>query len=200
LQTQTLLTPTADIDAAKASLRRAATERRRAALRRGPQAGEAVRDNFLAAIRVPSGTSVSAYWPLEEEFDPRPLLTELHRRGHPVGLPVILGKGQPLLFRRWEPAMELMRGSFRVMTPPPGAPEIIPRLLLVPLLAFDRAGYRLGYGGGFYDRTIAKLRATGEALAVGVAFAALEVPAVPRDDTDQPLDWIVTEREAIRIG
>ena len=200
LLTQTLLTPSADIDAAKAALRRDATERRRAALRASSEAGEAVRENFLAAIAVPTGSPVSAYWPLEEEFDPRPLFTELHRRGHPVGLPVILGKGQPLLFRRWEPATELVRGPFRVLTPPPSAPEIIPRLLLVPLLAFDRAGYRLGYGGGFYDRTIAKLRTTGQALAVGVTFAALEVPAVPRDDTDQPLDWIVSEREAIRIG
>jgi len=200
LLTQALLTPSAEIDAAKASLRRAAAECRRAALRSNPQAGDAVRDNFLDAIEVPAGASVSAYWPLEEEFDPRPLFTDLHRRGHPVGLPVILGKGQPLLFRRWEPATDLVRGPFRVLTPPPDASEIIPRLLLVPLLAFDRAGYRLGYGGGFYDRTIAKLRDGGEALAVGVTFAALEVPAVPHDDTDQPLDWIVSEREAIRIG
>jgi 5-formyltetrahydrofolate cyclo-ligase len=200
LPTQTLLTPSSAIDAAKAALRRDATERRRAAVRDNPSAGAAVRDNFLGAVEVPAGIPVSAYWPLEEEFDPRPLFTALHRRGHPIGLPVILGKGQPLLFRRWEPATELVRGPFRVMTPPPTAPEIIPKLLLVPLLAFDRAGYRLGYGGGFYDRTIDKLRAAGEALAVGVTFAALEVPAVPRDDTDQPLDWIVTEREAIRIG
>jgi 5-formyltetrahydrofolate cyclo-ligase len=159
-----------------------------------------VRDNFLCAIKVPAGIPISAYWPLEEEFDPRALFTALHRRGHPIGLPVILGKGQPLLFRRWEPAMELVRGAFRVMTPPPTAPEIVPQVLLVPLLAFDRAGYRLGYGGGFYDRTIAKLRKAGEAVAVGVTFAALEVPEVPHDETDQPLDWIVTEREAIRAG
>ena len=199
LLTQTLLTPKGEVDAAKVALRRAATERRRLAVRDNPHAGEAVRDNFLAAIGVPAGVAVSAYWPLEEEFDPRPLFTELHRRGHPIGLPVILGKGQPLLFRRWQPAMELVRGAFRVMTPPPTSPEIVPELLLVPLLAFDRGGYRLGYGGGFYDRTIAKLGSTGEALTVGVTLAALEVPAVPRDDTDQPLDWIVTEREAIRI-
>jgi len=200
LLTQTLFTPSADIDAAKASLRRDATERRRAAVQGNPDAGAAVRDNFLGAIKTAVGIPISAYWPLEEEFDPRPLFTALHRRGHPVGLPVILGKGQPLLFRRWEPATELVRGSFRVMTPPPTAPEIIPRLLLVPLLAFDHAGYRLGYGGGFYDCTIAKLRNAGEALAVGVTFADLEVPAVPRDETDQPLDWIVTERETIRVG
>ncbi len=193
-------TASADIDAAKASLRRKAAERRRAAVHDNPNAGVAVRDHFLAAVKVPAGIPISAYWPLEEEFDPRSLFMELHRRGHPVGLPVIPGKGQPLLFRRWEPATELVRGSFRVMTPPPTAPEIIPGLLLVPLLAFDRAGYRLGYGGGFYDRTIAKLRNAGEALAVGVTFADLEIPAVPRDETDQPLDWIVTEREAIRVG
>jgi 5-formyltetrahydrofolate cyclo-ligase len=200
LLTQTLLTPSADTDTAKASLRREATERRRAAVRDNPDAGAAVRDNFLGAVKVPAGIPISAYWPLEEEFDPRPLFTALHCRRHPIGLPVILGKGQPLLFRRWEPTTELVRGSFRVMTPPPTAPEIVPKVLLVPLLAFDRAGFRLGYGGGFYDRTIAKLRAVGEALAVGVTFAALEVPAVPRDQTDQTLDWIVTEREAIRVG
>jgi len=200
LLTQTLLTTSADTDTAKASLRRDATERRRAAVRDNPDAGAAARDNFLGAVKVAEGIPISAYWPLEEEFDPRPLFMALHRRGHPIGLPVILGKGQPLLFRLWEPASELVRGAFRVMTPPPIAPELVPQMLLVPLLAFDRAGYRLGYGGGFYDRTIAKLRAVGEALAVGVTFAALEVPTVPRDDTDQPLDWIVTDREAIRIG
>jgi 5-formyltetrahydrofolate cyclo-ligase len=200
LLTHTSLSPPPETGAAKASFRRAATERRRVAVRDNPNAGAAVRDNFLAAIKLPAAIPVSAYWPLEDEFDPRPLFVELHRRGHPIGLPAILGKGQPLLFRRWQPATELVRGSFRVMTPPPTAPEVIPNLLLVPLLAFDRAGYRLGYGGGFYDRTIAKLRNAGEALAVGVTFAALEVPSVPRDETDQPLDWIVTEREAIRVG
>src|SRR5262249_36567361 len=143
LLTQTLLTPSADIDAAKAALRRDAAERRRAAIRDCPDAGTAVRDNFLAAIKVSAEAPVSAYWPLEEEFDPRALFPALHRRGHPVGLPVILGRGQPLLFRRWDPAAQLVRGPFRVMTPPPTAPEIVPKLLLVPLLAFDRAGYRL---------------------------------------------------------
>ena len=197
---QTLLAGAADVEAAKKALRGEAAARRRAAARGVPAAGVAVRDNFLASIAVPAGIAVSAYWPLEEEFDPRPLFQALHRRGHPIGLPVILGRGQPLLFRRWEPNIELVRGSFRVLTPPSSAPEVTPGLLLVPLLAFDRAGYRLGYGGGFYDRTIAKLRAAGAPLAVGVAFAAQEVAAVPHDDTDQPLDWIVTEREAMHVG
>jgi 5-formyltetrahydrofolate cyclo-ligase len=192
--------PITDVDVAKRALRRAAAERRRAAAERAPEAGLGVRDNFLRAIAVPGRIPVSAYWPLADEFDPRPLFLELHGRGHPIGLPVVVGRGVPLAFRRWEPGMELVRGSFRVLTPAADAPEIIPKLLLVPLLAFDRAGYRLGYGGGFYDRTIATLRAAGPAIAVGVAFAAQEVPAVPRDDTDQPLDWIVTEREAIHVS
>jgi len=180
-------------------MRRQAAERRRGALARRDAAAAAVRDMFLASIAIEARSAISAYWPLDDEFDPRPLFLDLHRRGHTVGLPVIVGRGEPLLFRRWRPGMELMQGSFRVMTPPTGEPEVKPATLLVPLLAFDRAGYRLGYGGGFYDRTIAKLRGEDGALAVGVAFAAQEVAAVPRDATDQPLDWIVTEREAMRI-
>jgi 5-formyltetrahydrofolate cyclo-ligase len=198
--TQPRIADAAVTDAAKRALRSAAAERRRAAPSDAPDAGRRVRDHFLGALRVPAGIPVSAYWPLEEELDPRPLFLELHHRGHPVGLPVILGKGRPLLFRRWHPEAALVRGAFRVMTPPADAPELVPTLLLVPLLAFDRAGYRLGYGGGFYDRTIAGLRAAGDVLAVGVAFAAQEVAAVPSDDTDQPLDWIVTDREAIEVS
>ncbi|HTO83568.1 MAG TPA: 5-formyltetrahydrofolate cyclo-ligase [Methylomirabilota bacterium] len=191
--------PPEDIDAAKRALRSAAAGRRRAAAPTLAHASEAVRDRFLAAVAVPAGKAVSGFWPLADEFDPRPLLQALRARGHRIGLPVVVGRGLPLLFRRWEPGMALVRGNFKVMTPPPDAPEVVPQILLVPLLAFDRAGYRLGYGGGFYDRTLAKLRAAGDALAVGVAFAMQEVPSVPRDDTDQPLDWIVTEREAIAI-
>jgi 5-formyltetrahydrofolate cyclo-ligase len=188
------------MESAKRSLRREAAERRRTALETCPEAGHAVRDRFLEALEPPASAVVSAYWPLADELDPRPLFVELHRRGHPIGLPVILGKRQPLLFRRWTPDVVLVRGAFRVMTPPAEAPEVVPRLLLVPLLAFDRAGYRLGYGGGFYDRTIATLRAEQDILAVGVALAAQEVAQVPRDDTDEPLDWIVTEREAINVS
>ncbi|MGH6928522.1 MAG: 5-formyltetrahydrofolate cyclo-ligase [Dongiaceae bacterium] len=198
--TETRIVAAADIERSKRDLRREAADRRRTAVQASPLAGLAVRDRFLAALRPAAGAAVSAYWPLDDEFDPRPLFMELHRRGHPIGLPVILARGQPLTFRRWTPGVALVRGPFRVMTPPVEAPEVVPQLLLVPLLAFDRAGYRLGYGGGFYDRTIAKLRAAGDVLAVGVALAAQEVAAVPRDDTDEPLDWVVTDRDAIRIS
>jgi 5-formyltetrahydrofolate cyclo-ligase len=188
------------VETAKRALRREAAERRRAAVRAAPQAGLALRDRFLAAMTPEAGVPASAYWPLDDELDPRPLFMALHGRGHPVGLPVIVAKGQPLLFRRWTPDAALVRGPFRVMTPPAEAQEVVPRLLLVPLLAFDRRGYRLGYGGGFYDRTIAKLRATDDVLAVGVGVAAQEADAVPHDETDEPLDWVVTDQEAIRIS
>jgi 5-formyltetrahydrofolate cyclo-ligase len=195
----------AEIDAAKAELRAVAAERRRHAVLSLPRSGEDLRDHFLAAIPVADHEIVSAFWPLADELDTRPLISALAARGHTIGLPVVIKRGLPLLFRRWLPDTALVQGSFRVMTPPPEAPEVVPSLLIVPLLAFDRAGYRLGYGGGFYDRTLHKLRggaagAKSGVLAVGVALSAQEVASVPRDDTDQPLDWIVTEREAFAIG
>lgn len=197
-----MTTTPAETDAAKAELRAVAAERRRQAALSLPHAGEDLRDRFLAAIPVAGHQIVSAFWPLADELDTRPLISALAARGHTIGLPVVIKRGLPLLFRRWAPDTTLVQGSFRVMTPPPEASEVVPSLLIVPLLAFDRAGYRLGYGGGFYDRTLHKLRggASGRVLAVGVALSAQEVASVPRDDTDQPLDWIVTEREAFAIG
>ena len=190
-----------DINAAKRELRVAAAERRRRALLSLPRSGEDLRYRFLTAIPTADHDAISAFWPLSDELDTRPLINALAARGHRIGLPLVIKRGQPLLFRLWTPGTELVQGNFRVMTPPPEAPEVVPSLLIVPLLAFDRAGYRLGYGGGFYDRTLHKLRsADGPVLAAGVALSAQEVPAVPRDDTDQPLDWIVTEREAFAIG
>jgi 5-formyltetrahydrofolate cyclo-ligase len=200
-----MTTTSAEIDAAKAELRAVAAERRRQAVLSLPRSGEDLRDRFLTAIPVAGHEIISAFWPLADELDTRPLISALAARGHTIGLPVVIKRGLPLLFRRWTPDTALVQGSFRVMTPPPEAPEVVPSLLIVPLLAFDRAGYRLGYGGGFYDRTLHKLRggavgAKSGVLAVGVALSAQEVAAVPRDDTDQPLDWIVTEREAFAIG
>lgn len=194
--------PDRSIVEAKRALRAEAAARRRAAVAALPPAlaGAKLRDVFLSAIALPPGVPVSGYWPLEAEIDPRPLIQHLHDAGHPIGLPVVLGPGRPLCFRRWHPGMALEQGSFRVLVPPADAQELIPAVVLAPLLAFDAAGYRLGYGGGFYDRTIAKLRAAGPVLCIGIAYAAQEVEAVPREATDQPLDWIVTEREARRIG
>jgi 5-formyltetrahydrofolate cyclo-ligase len=154
--------------------------------------------HFKQAIEVPAGAPISGFWPMGDEIDVKPLLAQLHASGHPIGLPVVLKKGEPLIFRQWHPGSSLVNGGFGTEVPPPSAPELEPQVLVVPLLAFDAEGYRLGYGGGFYDRTLDKLR-TGSAadpLAVGVAFSAQHVSRVPRDDFDQPLDWIVTEKAA----
>ena len=174
-----------------------AAERRAEAFVALPQAGADLARRFHDAVRLPRGAVVSGYWPLDGELDIRPLLAQIHQMGHPIGLPVVKGKGQPLLFRRWSPGAPLVQGSFKVMTPPEGVPEVEPDVLLVPLLAFDRAGYRLGYGGGFYDRTLEKRRREAHSgrpvLAIGIAFAAQETERLPQGPYDQRLDWIVTE-------
>ena len=163
------------------------------------EAAGALGARVLDSIDMPDGCAVSAYWPIGSELDPRELMRLLHERGHPVCLPVVTGTGRPLVFRAWAPGDTLEPAGFGTQAPTTGQPELTPRVLLVPMLAFDRDGYRLGYGGGFYDRTLGKLRAEGGVTAVGLAFAAQEVPAVPRDASDQRLDWIVTESEAIVI-
>jgi 5-formyltetrahydrofolate cyclo-ligase len=177
--------------------RRAAAERRAGAFASLPNAGHDLALRFHDAVHLPRGAVVSGYWPLAGELDIRPLLHQIHEQGHAIGLPVVKGKDQSLLFRRWSPGMALVQGSFKVLTPPEGAPEIEPDVLLVPLLAFDRDGFRLGYGGGFYDRTLEKRRHEAHSghriLAIGVGFAAQETVRLPRGPFDQRLDWIATE-------
>ncbi|MFQ5784258.1 MAG: 5-formyltetrahydrofolate cyclo-ligase [Alphaproteobacteria bacterium] len=188
----------ASLDQEKRALRIVARERRRAAhAAAGPGAASAAVANFFAAITPRDGCAVSGYWPMADEFDVRPLMTALHDRGHVCALPVVTGRGRPLVFRRWTPGMALDPAAFGTSVPPADAPEITPELLLVPLLAFDERGYRLGYGGGFYDRTLAGLRAAGRpALAVGVGFEGQRVDETPAAATDQRLDRLITERRA----
>lgn len=199
--TEPAMSEAIDINETKRSCRaRAVESRRAAALADDGTAGTRIAGNLLAAGMVPPGAPVSGFWPIRDEVDALTALRELAVRGHPVALPVVVGRGRPLVFRRWIESDGMATGPFGIREPLDGAPEIEPRVLLVPLLAFDRAGFRLGYGGGFYDRSLAGLRMAGDALAIGIAWAGQEVAAVPRDAHDQPLDWIVTEREAIRIG
>lgn len=173
--------------------------RRHAALADDGTAGTRIAEAVLASALVPAGAPVSGFWPIGDEVDALTALRALAARGHTVALPVVVGRGWPLVFRRWVEGDNMASGPFGIREPLDSAPEIAPRVLLVPLLAFDRDGFRLGYGGGFYDRSLAGLRQRGHALAVGVAWAGQEVPAVPHDAHDQRLDWIVTERELIRI-
>lgn len=180
---------------------RAAAQDRRSELSADAKARAsiAVRDHVLTRIPMPKGCTVSAFWSMGSEIDTRPLLRALHERGHTIGLPVTIKRGLPLVFRAWTPDLKLVSGGFGTHVPGPAQPEVVPRVVLVPLLTFDRDGYRLGYGGGFYDRTLAALRARGPVLAVGLAFAAQEVEAVPRGEHDQRLDWIVTEAGATKF-
>lgn len=184
----------------KTAARKAATAARKAAASAaGPDVAIRLADLMLGSVPVQGIAVVSGFLPIGSEIDVRPVLTRFANSGVDICLPVVLGTDMPLVFRRWREGDALIAEAFGTKAPAPSAPEVEPGLLLVPMLAFDRAGYRLGYGGGFYDRTLAKLRAAGSVLAVGVAFAGQEVAYVPHDMLDQPLDWIVTDREAIRV-
>ena len=147
------------------------------------------------------GQVVSAYWPFRTEIDPRPLMRRLIHLGAQIALPVTPAKGadQPVRFHLWSAQDILHPSAFGVHEPLPSAEVVEPDLLLVPLLAFDRQGGRLGYGAGHYDRTLERLRAIKPIRAIGLAFAAQEVGRVPTHDHDQPLDAILTERAFIKV-
>ena len=157
-------------------------------------------ESFDAALSPPNGLIVSGYHPIGNEANVMPLLKALSGRGHTIALPIVPRRGEPLVFRAWREGDAMDSGPFGIQEPRADAPAVRPDLILAPLLAFDRHGNRLGYGGGFYDRTIRAVRDFQPAMAVGIAYAAQETDSVPHDDGDVALDWIVTEREAIRAA
>ncbi len=178
------------VDLDKAAARKVAFAARKVAFARGQgQAAELLAD-LLAAYR---GRALAGYMAMRTEIDPTAAMAA--HQGT-VGVPVILGPGQALRFREWSPGCAMVEGEFGARIPAEGA-WVEPEVVIVPLVGFDARGYRLGYGGGFYDRTLAGLRARHPVLAVGFAFAAQELPEVPIDQFDQRLDVIVTE-EGVR--
>jgi 5-formyltetrahydrofolate cyclo-ligase len=186
--------------AEKAALRRL-MRKRRAAL--APEARAAaslvVRDwlvVWLTKGALAQGAAIAAYWPINDELDPRPAMSALLERGYRIALPAARAKSEPLVFRAWRPGALLEPDAMQIPAPLDAASELAPDLVLVPLLAFDAAGRRLGYGAGFYDRTLAALRSDRRVLAVGLAFSAQEVPEVPAGPEDATLDAIVTESGA----
>ncbi|CAN1515208.1 COG0212 5-formyltetrahydrofolate cyclo-ligase [Paracoccaceae bacterium] len=171
----------------KTLAREAAFAARKTAFAAGQgQAAEILAD-YLAGQ---AGRVLAGYMPMRTEIDPLPAMAA--HQG-PVGVPVIMAKATPLRFREWSPGARMVEGAFKALIPEDGA-WVEPQVLIVPLLAWDARGYRLGYGGGFYDRTLEGLRARVPVLAVGFAFAAQEVAEVPIDATDQRLDAMVTEK------
>ena len=183
----------------KATLRCEALARRHAAAKDSAQAGDSLRDRFLSAISLPARAVVSGFWPMGDEIDVRPLLEALIARSHPVALPTVVRRGEALVFRAWRPGDALAGGTLGTSVPAADQPELRPQIVITPLLAFDARGFRVGYGAGYYDMTLAQLRAAGNVLAVGVGYDAQEVDTVPIEDWDQPLDWIVTERRAFQV-
>ena len=192
-----------DLSERKAALRTEIYARRKIAhaadLAANGEMSRAAMDHFLAARLHTGAEVISGFRPIRTEIDVTPLMQALHAAGHRLCVPVIEGKGLPLKFREWAPGAEMVEGAFGALVPASGD-WLEPQLLIAPLLAFDTAGWRLGYGGGFYDRTLEALRAKRRTLAVGFAYAAQQVEDVPREPTDQRLDAIVTENGLIRPG
>ncbi|MBS0640117.1 MAG: 5-formyltetrahydrofolate cyclo-ligase [Proteobacteria bacterium] len=183
----------ATLDAAKQAMRKAVLARR--AGLDATACGEALAGHVLHDCPPPQGAIVSAFWPLGDEIDLRPLMRRLHDRGHPIVLPVTPKRGNPLSFRRWRPGDVMEQERFGTMRPI--GEEMAPDFLLVPLVAFDAACRRLGYGGGFYDRTLPELPSR---FRLGCAYAAQQVDAVPVGPYDIQLDAVATERGILRCG
>lgn len=173
---------------------------RRQALAARAQAGDAAAlTRHLADALAPfAGSVVAGYWPIRDEADPRPAMA---RHDGPLCLPVVLKRDTPLEFRAWDGTdATLEPGSFGTSHPRAAQPVLRPQVVIVPLAGFDRHGNRLGYGGGFYDRTLALLRAEGPVTAIGFAYAVQELPLIPVEPTDQPLDLIVTDRGVLDLS
>jgi 5-formyltetrahydrofolate cyclo-ligase len=181
----------------KRDLRRAMQTHRDVLEGKDPYAALAVRDRFLRNIVLPPNSVISSYVAIGSEINPAPLIAALRGQGHRIALPVVTGRGVPLIFRLHQSGDALSAGVMSLMEPPADAPLIEPDILLVPLLAFDHDKFRVGYGGGYYDRTLTFLRAHKKIMAVGMGYAGQEVPNVPIGSHDEPLDKIITENQVI---
>ena len=144
-------------------------------------------------LEIAPGTIVSGYSPIRSEIDPVPLMRALGAQGARLALPAVMARGKSLAFRAWSPDDRLMLGPLGILEPSPAAAEIIPDIMLVPLAAFDRLGHRIGYGAGHYDFTLAHLRKVKPIAAIGLAFSAQEIEAVPALQHDVRLDYVLTE-------
>jgi 5-formyltetrahydrofolate cyclo-ligase len=187
------------IDEQKAIIRRDAVTRREAL----PPDQRAAAAATIAArpfpIDIPPGAIVSGFSPLKSEVNPFPLMRSLAGGGARLALPVVAGRGKPLIMRKFAFGDALASGQWGIREPTADAAEVAPDVLLVPLLAFDRTGNRMGYGAGYYDMTITKFRAMKSIVAIGIAYAAQEILAVPVTERDARLDLVLTEREVIDL-
>jgi 5-formyltetrahydrofolate cyclo-ligase len=186
-----------DSEPTKADLRAAALAKRDAL----PAAERQAAAETIAArglpVEVTQGAIVSGFMPMKTEINPLPLLRKLAAAGAQLALPAIAGRGKPLIMRAWQVGGPLKAGQWGIREPMADAAKVAPDILIVPLACFDRAGHRIGYGAGYYDMTINALRAKKKVVAIGIAFAAQEIPRVPATERDECLDLVLTEREVI---
>jgi 5-formyltetrahydrofolate cyclo-ligase len=187
-------------DEKRAERTRALARRAAAFARHGKSAGLRLAGHGLGFVKPAPGAIISGFSTIKDEIDTGPLLARLAGEGFRLALPVMQGKGKPLQFRVWAPGDEMGSATWGIAEPLPSRGVLEPDVVLVPLLAFDAAGHRLGYGGGFYDRTLAALRAMKPIVAVGVAYDELKVDAVPHLDYDQRIDWVLTPSGPLRCS
>lgn len=174
----------------KRDLRRLAEAHRKTLVAPGHAA---VLAGYAEALALPPGAIVAGYCAFRDEADPKALMRTLAAHGHALALPAMVAKAAPLRFHTWCETDVLVEHPYGVLEPHPDCPVLVPDVLLVPMLAFDAEGYRLGYGGGFYDRTVEALRAVRPVLAIGIAYAGQQRPDVPHGEHDQRLDAVLTE-------
>lgn len=153
----------------------------------------AVSDLFFKHVPLKPGAIVAGYWPVKAELDVLVILRALLGKGHACALPHVTGEGSPLLFRQWDEKAQMVTGKFGI-TEPAGTATLMPDIILVPLLAFDAKGHRLGYGAGFYDRTIARLKKQKSVQAIGLAYEMQLYKTLPAEDNDVKMDMIITDR------
>lgn len=187
-------------DLKKAMRREAKAARSTAFARLGAGAAQEIARHGIGFARRPAPAIVSGFLSIGEEIDPTPLMQRLLGEGYCLCLPVMEGKARPLVFRAWSPGDPLAETTWGIREPLPEAPVLDPDIVLGPLLAFDAQGYRLGYGGGFYDRTLARLRALKPIVSIGIAFDEQKVDAVPHVDYDERLDWVLTPAGPLECG
>jgi len=194
------MTETDTFATAKQTMReRMRTVRARISPEAAAEAAERLAANGMEMLERAGDGIIAGYAPMPSEIDALPLMRRLAKAGRSLCLPVVEAAGLPLTFRRWVPGEPLEKGRMGVRVPAATSALVTPQIVLVPLLAFDRQGYRLGLGAGFYDRTLENLRASGDVSAIGVAFDEQAVEAVPHEGHDQRLDAIITPSAIIGI-
>lgn len=188
-----------DVAAQKIRLRAYSKSKRALLSASATSAAADLAENFMEALTIIGDGSIAGYWPIFSEFDVKPLLQKLSCAGITVSLPAVIPDQKTLVFQSWSKSMQLVKGPYGTLQPVGSSALITPDILMIPLLAFDSAGGRLGYGGGYYDRTLADLRKEKKVTAVGIAYVGQEINEVPTCSSDERLDWIVTEADIRKL-